>query len=198
MKHLYQSSIQGVKTMIEYIKIQSIIGLGDVTEIEIYINGNTLNYKYSSRGLSAAEKSGKTENLQGFIRKIEAINVYSFKNRYYYENILIEDGLDFSIHYKECGKSEKEIRGQYYPDEVIELFSAIEELIPEALFFDKVDFDEWYEEIAEEMELSDVDESVIIKLKTDFDRETTWAKKNAVLEEAIDLLEPYSNQVSGG
>ena len=178
--------------MIEYIKIHSVVGFGNITEIELFINGNALTYKYSSRGLSAAEKNGKIENIQEFIKKIEEINIYSFKNEYYYENVLIEDGLDFSIYYKESGKPEKEISGQYYPDEVIELLSAIEELIPEALFFDKVDFDEWYEEIAEEMELSDVDESVLVKLKSNFDRETTWAKKNAILEEAIDLLEPYS------
>ena len=169
--------------MIEQITVKYVGYFGPCIDFDMTINGDVASYEYSSL-FDIVEIKDKVNNISNFIKAVEEIDIPSLKNKYIYEDVIL-DGTDFTLRYKETGKRAKIIHCQYFPDKIIDFLSEIELLIPEVLFFPKVDFDKWFNERMEDFEVDDP-EDLYEKIKAEFNAAPTWAKKNMILDNAFD------------
>ena len=152
--------------------------------IEIEVKGDSLEYELQGMSNFIAVRKGRVDNCEDFLNTVEKLNIYSLNDVYNYKDTFILDGWKFSLEYQEAGKEEKFINGQYLPDKIVDLLSEIELVIPEAVFFNEIDFDEWLSELEDVTD----DEEVIEEVREEFDRAPTWAKKNEVLDKSIDKI----------
>ena len=123
--------------MIEYIKLSCGSHFGACGSIEMRIKNNKLEYEYYYHKNCFGDVTEENKAIiidDKFIETVERLNLYDCYDEYRYEDYFVMDGWSFDLEYKECGKDEKGITGQYFPDEIKKLIREIRKLIPYVKF----------------------------------------------------------------